>query len=207
MNPKFAPDNRLASAPIWQDDPPEADPAVSALTEHRSPTEGLLDEVLQSTAKIRSDAGRSPLDQFLEEPSPWKALCLWFGLNECSTPLPTKPEITRRLSRVIARIDMLLSRQVNAILHHPAFQKLEASWRGPALPCREGAGRRFRQDPDPERLLERAGPGPDARPRVRPEPVVSKGVRGGVRSSGGRTLRRPAGRLRDPAPHRRRPSL
>jgi type VI secretion system protein ImpC len=30
----------------------------------------------------------------------------------------------------IARIDELLSRQLNEILHHPDFQKLEASWRG-----------------------------------------------------------------------------
>ena len=30
----------------------------------------------------------------------------------------------------IAEIDQLLSEQVNAIMHHPEFQKLEASWRG-----------------------------------------------------------------------------
>src|SRR3954468_13953004 len=30
----------------------------------------------------------------------------------------------------IARIDALLSRGLNAILHHAEFQKLEASWRG-----------------------------------------------------------------------------
>jgi type VI secretion system protein ImpC len=30
----------------------------------------------------------------------------------------------------IARIDELLSKQLNEILHHPEFQKLEASWRG-----------------------------------------------------------------------------
>lgn len=41
-----------------------------------------------------------------------------------------KEEITRRLGREVARIDDLIARQVNAILHHPAFQKLEASWRG-----------------------------------------------------------------------------
>ena len=34
------------------------------------------------------------------------------------------------LSRDIAQLDALLSGQVNAILHHPQFQKLEASWRG-----------------------------------------------------------------------------
>jgi type VI secretion system ImpC/EvpB family protein len=30
----------------------------------------------------------------------------------------------------VAQIDALLSEQVNAILHHPKFQRLEASWRG-----------------------------------------------------------------------------
>jgi type VI secretion system protein ImpD len=34
------------------------------------------------------------------------------------------------LDRVVARIDTMLSGQVNAILHHPRFQRLEASWRG-----------------------------------------------------------------------------
>src|SRR5260370_36702640 len=30
----------------------------------------------------------------------------------------------------IAQIDHLLSLQLNEIMHHPAFQKLEGSWRG-----------------------------------------------------------------------------
>ncbi len=30
----------------------------------------------------------------------------------------------------IAQIDRLISLQVNEILHHPAFQKLEGTWRG-----------------------------------------------------------------------------
>jgi type VI secretion system ImpC/EvpB family protein len=39
-------------------------------------------------------------------------------------------QVAQRLSRDIAEIDQRLNRQVNAILHHSAFQKLEASWRG-----------------------------------------------------------------------------
>lgn len=34
------------------------------------------------------------------------------------------------LSSTLIAIDACLNRQLNAILHHPAFQKLEASWRG-----------------------------------------------------------------------------
>ncbi len=44
--------------------------------------------------------------------------------------LRTNEEIARRLGREIARLDDLIARQVNVILHHPAFQRLEASWRG-----------------------------------------------------------------------------
>lgn len=35
-----------------------------------------------------------------------------------------------RVQKIISKIDDLLNTQVNAILHHRAFQKLEASWRG-----------------------------------------------------------------------------
>jgi type VI secretion system ImpC/EvpB family protein len=42
----------------------------------------------------------------------------------------TKQRLIQILTRDIAAIDQLLSRQVNAIIHHSAFQKLEASWRG-----------------------------------------------------------------------------
>jgi type VI secretion system protein ImpD len=39
----------------------------------------------------------------------------------------------RQLARAIARLDETISRQVDAILHHPRFQRLEAAWRGLAL--------------------------------------------------------------------------
>ena len=35
-----------------------------------------------------------------------------------------------RVNALIARIDRDLGRQLDAILHHPAFKKLEALWRG-----------------------------------------------------------------------------
>ena len=34
------------------------------------------------------------------------------------------------ISRAVAEVDELITEQVNAILHHPVFQRLEASWRG-----------------------------------------------------------------------------
>ena len=41
--------------------------------------------------------------------------------------------VGRRVDRVIAAIDAMVSRQVDAILHAPPFQALEASWRGVAM--------------------------------------------------------------------------
>lgn len=44
-----------------------------------------------------------------------------------------------RAERLIARIDAALNRQVNAILHHPAFQAMEARWRAVAMLVRVAA--------------------------------------------------------------------
>ena len=43
---------------------------------------------------------------------------------------PSRQQLKERVSREIARIDAVLNSQVNAIVHHPAWQRLEATWRG-----------------------------------------------------------------------------
>jgi type VI secretion system protein ImpD len=129
------------------DSDPAADIPVSAvLLEEALPLEGsvsipenpphgragreLLDDVISASVQTRErEPSVSRLDQFLHENSLPRAIGLWLGLSDTS-PLPDRTEIARRLSRDIARIDALLSGQVNAILHHPAFQRMEASWRG-----------------------------------------------------------------------------
>jgi type VI secretion system ImpC/EvpB family protein len=45
-----------------------------------------------------------------------------------------------RATRIVATIDRLLSEQVDAVLHHPAFQRLEALWRGTAWLVEQSAG-------------------------------------------------------------------
>jgi type VI secretion system protein ImpD len=49
-------------------------------------------------------------------------------------------EITWQIDRLIAGIDRTLSAQVDEILHHPRFQRLEASWRGVQWLCRMADG-------------------------------------------------------------------
>ncbi len=93
-----------------------------------APDEGyaLLDALLAAHGEA-PEPGRA--ERFLRESDPARALAVWLGPG-FAAGADFKGRLARRLSRDIARLDELLSGQVNAILHHPRFQRLEASWRG-----------------------------------------------------------------------------
>lgn len=58
------------------------------------------------------------------------ALVAWLGPDQAAR-LGAAPEALRaRIDRDLADIDAMLSVQLDAILHHPRFQRLEGSWRG-----------------------------------------------------------------------------
>src|SRR6188508_2747159 len=40
------------------------------------------------------------------------------------------PDVTKSIEAIIAQLDKKLTEQINLILHHPDFQKLEGAWRG-----------------------------------------------------------------------------
>lgn len=69
------------------------------------------------------------LERFLNEKHLDKALLLWLESSSDSPISWTKDSIGPYLQRVIIKIDALLTKQLNIILHHNMFQKLEASWR------------------------------------------------------------------------------
>ena len=118
MEPRATAVNRL----LFREEPAPPDGTAA-------PSPGLLDAALD-LSPARSAASANALDAFLREPSPGRALAQWVGSR---TPL-SGPNLKHRLAQLLARdvahIDGVLNRQVNAVLHHPAFQKLEASWRG-----------------------------------------------------------------------------
>jgi type VI secretion system ImpC/EvpB family protein len=87
----------------------------------------LLDSILEATTSGHEAA--APLDEFLRETAPEKALRCWLGSLPALPRAALKQYVVQRLNRDVARLDALLTEQVNAILHHPKFQKLEASWR------------------------------------------------------------------------------
>src|ERR1700722_3487693 len=66
------------------------------------------------------------LDAWLGLTDPGEALNRWFGAQAVAE----QGWLLLALERDIADIDALLSAQVNAILHAPLFQRLEARWRG-----------------------------------------------------------------------------
>lgn len=67
------------------------------------------------------------LDRFLDAPTHGDALRELFG--DAARDL-TVEEAAGLINSAVAQIDRVVGAQLNAILHHPQFQKLEASWRG-----------------------------------------------------------------------------
>ncbi len=75
-------------------------------------------------------AGSSSLDEFLSTSDPVRQIELWFGEATLRRESLSRDWVIQQLQRDIARIDACVSSQLNSVLHHPTFQKLEASWRG-----------------------------------------------------------------------------
>ena len=105
-----------------QSDAAHAEPAISAEPDS-SANRTLFDDVLDVDPKQISSLGR--LAEFLQADTVGESLQAWFG----TTDMPLD-EIGRRLNHSVAAIDEFIQNQLNAIIHHPRFQKLEASWRG-----------------------------------------------------------------------------
>ncbi|MFL5342355.1 MAG: type VI secretion system contractile sheath large subunit [Gemmataceae bacterium] len=87
-----------------------------------------LDEILSRPLAERPEPD-TLLERFLRAP-PLEALLLWLGPAEGWRGPELKRRVALNLSHALAAIDAAMSRQVNAVLHHPAFQRLESSWRG-----------------------------------------------------------------------------
>ena len=79
-------------------------------------------------ARAATDVG-----SFLAAPRKLDALVLWFGarrLAEIARGPDAAETLAEAIDRDIARIDALVSRQLDALLHHPRMIRLEGAWRG-----------------------------------------------------------------------------
>src|SRR6516162_6948517 len=117
-----------ATTPVSPSQPVTVSPSQPAASPPE-PDASLLDQIL-ATASAKDRRAESELAQFLADPSPASALARWIGPVWSLRGPALAQHVRRRLNRDIARLDELLNRQVNAILHHPDFQRLEASWLG-----------------------------------------------------------------------------
>lgn len=83
-----------------------------------------LSEVLSQRAYVTT------LGEFLGETDTETALHFWLREFVPSKNLRTSSDAIHALGRAISEIDELIEQQLNVIIHHPDFQRLEASWRG-----------------------------------------------------------------------------
>jgi len=81
---------------------------------------GLLDQIVEE--------GRMGKDQSAKDRG--KDLVKEFVAQVLEGSMTVTKDAETMINQRIAQIDHLLSIQINEILHHPSFQKLEASWRG-----------------------------------------------------------------------------
>src|SRR5579863_1757638 len=101
-------------------DPQTASIPASAAGQTTTTETGLLDQIVQE-GRFGSDVaakerGRNLVKEFVAQ------------FLEGSMTIARDAEMM--INARIAQIDHLLSIQLNEILHHPSFQKLEGSWRG-----------------------------------------------------------------------------
>ena len=111
-----------------QSDVPRDDGERDAEGESLSLLERLLQEVRPEVGrKVRQEPHPPDLLRILQTESREDLLRALF--SDRTSTLTTR-DAARQLDCAVAQIEALLEAQVNAILHHPRFQRLEAAWRG-----------------------------------------------------------------------------
>jgi type VI secretion system ImpC/EvpB family protein len=90
----------------------------------------LLDEVLQT--RPRGEPRGSAIGRFTAAETPGQAMRAWIEASAWRPRPGGEParDLVLALAAAVAQIDSLLTDQLNAVLHHPRFQQLEAAWRG-----------------------------------------------------------------------------
>lgn len=125
-----------SSTEVYAEEQPAAAPTslLESILKSLPSAQASRSSTIASTSEAGSEAGASPASP----PLNWGQL-----LTKWSQSLLTRnvklAKVRFQLSREIGRIDDLLEAQVNAILHHPDFQALEAQWRGLDIVCRRAA--------------------------------------------------------------------
>src|SRR5713101_2296402 len=94
--------------------------AAAAAAETTLQGGGLLDQIVDEGRVSRDPAQRERGKDLVKE----------FVAQVLDGSMTISKDAEAMINARIAQIDHLLSLQLNEILHHPSFQKLEGSWRG-----------------------------------------------------------------------------
>ena len=89
-----------------------------------------LPEFFRDLAVASDGSAASAAGALLAASTPADVLRAWAAARVAAGERVSRDELAMRLGEDIAAIDDVLSRQTDAILHHPRFQSLESSWRG-----------------------------------------------------------------------------
>jgi type VI secretion system protein ImpC len=98
----------------------KAQQAAAAAPEAKTVEESLLDRIVEEGRLARDPAERERGRDMVKE----------FVNQVLQGEMTVSKDAEAMINARIAQIDHLLSIQINEILHHPEFQKLEGSWRG-----------------------------------------------------------------------------
>lgn len=81
---------------------------------------GLLDQIIEQGRMVRDESQKGWARDVLSE----------FVKEIMQGTITVSKDTEKMINSRIAQIDKLISSQLNEVMHHPEFQKLEASWRG-----------------------------------------------------------------------------
>jgi type VI secretion system ImpC/EvpB family protein len=90
----------------------------------------ILDQLLNQPLGSSAAPVANRMAEFHAADNIGDALHAWFGERPPVADATAKDRLVIRLNDAVARIDDLLTDQLNAVLHQPELQKLEAGWRG-----------------------------------------------------------------------------
>jgi len=105
----------MAEAQTHPEAQPYAPPADAAPAQ-----EGLLDRIVAEGKLARDEGSRARGRDLVRE----------FVEQVLAGTMTVSADTEAMINDRIAQIDRLVSRQLNEVLHHPEFQRLEATWRG-----------------------------------------------------------------------------
>lgn len=98
----------------------EAPTTETVTTEAPVQEGGLLDQIIQQGRMARDEEQRKLARDLIGE----------FVSEIMAGQMTVSDDTVAMINGRIAQIDSLITRQLNAVMHHPEFQKLEGAWRG-----------------------------------------------------------------------------